>query len=309
MSVNIYKTTVGLFSVIADDAIYSLADTEGRAIEKGVITPYGDSILKAYPLQSLYTTILKYKFDVADAYNELNKLIKVVKLYDLPDVNGETKTKDYLLEGSSDKYIHLTYRYERGEEKNLFTTAHFLYNNNYTSIGSTLQCPYGHENAYYNSIELSILISDYTMSHFKYCTFVADGETKYVDFKTRSNIPASYVTNLKSFFSNIKPITESEDPFTNGGNTVGGGGGGTFGGGNTIFGGASDSIDIPPLPTASASSAGFITLFNPSLAQLNNLANYMWSDLLSLDTFKKIFADPMDCILGLSIIPVKPASA
>lgn len=99
------------------------------------------------------------------------------------------------------------------------------------------------------------------------------------------------------------------DPYTGGGSSSSGGGGGTFGGGNTIFGGASDSIGIPPLPTASASSAGFITLFNPSLSQLNNLANYMWSDLFSLETFKKIFADPMDCILGLSIVPVKPASA
>ena len=103
--------------------------------------------------------------------------------------------------------------------------------------------------------------------------------------------------------------TVTKDPYTDGGNTNSGGGGGTFGGGNTIFGGASDSIDIPPLPTASASDAGFITLFNPSLTQLNSLANYMWSDLFSLETFKKIFADPMDCILGLSIVPVKPASA
>lgn len=99
------------------------------------------------------------------------------------------------------------------------------------------------------------------------------------------------------------------DPYDKGGGSATGGGGGTFGGGNTIFGGSSDSIDIPPLPTASASEAGFITLFNPTLGQLNNLANYMWSDLFSLDTFKKIFADPMDCILGLSIVPVKPASA
>lgn len=101
----------------------------------------------------------------------------------------------------------------------------------------------------------------------------------------------------------------STDPYDKGGSSSSSGGSGTFGGGNTIFGGASDSVDIPPLPTASASSAGFITLFNPSIAQLNNLANYMWSDLFSLDTFKKIFADPMDCILGLSIVPVKPASA
>lgn len=121
----------------------------------------------------------------------------------------------------------------------------------------------------------------------------------------------SYSQLAKEMSSDIKPDPPEKtgDPYKDGGTSEGGGGGGTFGGGNTIFGGASDSIDIPALPTASASSAGFITLFNPSLAQLNNLANYMWSDLFSLDTFKKIFADPMDCILGLSIVPVKPASA
>lgn len=116
--------------------------------------------------------------------------------------------------------------------------------------------------------------------------------------------------NIINWFNNIDTKTFlPTDPYGTGGTSSSGGGGGTFGGGNTIFGGNYDSIDVPPLPTASASSAGFITLFNPSLAQLNNLANYMWSDLFSLDTFKKIFADPMDCILGLSIVPVKPASA
>lgn len=121
-----------------------------------------------------------------------------------------------------------------------------------------------------------------------------------------AQLSSDYVT----WFSHTKKgFVPNTDPYKGGGNSSSGGGGGTYGGGNTIFGGASDSIDIPPLPTASASSAGFITLFNPSLTQLNNLANYMWSDLFSLDTFKKIFADPMDCILGLSIVPVKPASA
>lgn len=119
------------------------------------------------------------------------------------------------------------------------------------------------------------------------------------------------ITALSPYLVELEGITpyENADPYEPGGSSGGNGGNGTFGGGNTIFGGNSDSIDVPPLPTASASSAGFITLFNPSLAQLNNLANYMWSDLFSLDTFKKIFADPMDCILGLSIVPVKPASA
>ncbi len=38
---------------------------------------------------------------------------------------------------------------------------------------------------------------------------------------------------------------------------------------------------------------------------MRSLANYMWSNpLFDLDAWKKLFADPMDAILGLSIVPV-----
>ena len=63
-------------------------------------------------------------------------------------------------------------------------------------------------------------------------------------------------------------------------------------------------IEIPSLPSISAASTGFISLFNPSLGQLNELASYLWSDLFEIDSWKKLFADPMDAILGLSILPV-----
>ncbi len=68
--------------------------------------------------------------------------------------------------------------------------------------------------------------------------------------------------------------------------------------------GDSDNIDDPSLPTLSVSDTGFITLFNPAKAQLKALANYMWSDAFSLTNFKKMFADPMSAILGLSILPI-----
>lgn len=66
----------------------------------------------------------------------------------------------------------------------------------------------------------------------------------------------------------------------------------------------SDPNPVPPLPTVEATDAGFIELYAPSISQLKTLANYMWSSSFDLDTFKKLFADPMDCILGLSIVPV-----
>lgn len=87
------------------------------------------------------------------------------------------------------------------------------------------------------------------------------------------------------------------DPYNSGGQT-------TPGGGDGDFDDSSDSINIPNLPAITVSNTGFITLFNPSTADLQNLAEYMWSNLFDLNGWKKIFADPMDAILGLSIVPV-----
>ena len=94
----------------------------------------------------------------------------------------------------------------------------------------------------------------------------------------------------------IIPVKEL-DPYTDGGVSDVGGGTGTFD--NT-----GDNIDFPADPTLSSVDTGFITLYNPTKSQLKSLANYMWSTGFDLDTFKKLFANPMDAILGMSIVPV-----
>lgn len=91
---------------------------------------------------------------------------------------------------------------------------------------------------------------------------------------------------------NIDPYTPEGDE----GTTSGGGGG------NHDL--DSDDIDIPSLPGLSAVDTGFITLFNPSLSELQALSDYLWSPLFDIDTVKKLFANPMDVFLGLSIVPV-----
>ena len=81
------------------------------------------------------------------------------------------------------------------------------------------------------------------------------------------------------------------------------------GGGTGTFSETGDTVGIPGLPALSAVDTGFITLFNPSAAQVKALANYMWSSSFDLTTFKNIVANPIDCILGLSIVPVNPSNA
>lgn len=108
----------------------------------------------------------------------------------------------------------------------------------------------------------------------------------------------SIYTDVNAFLLGLveRDPTTDTDPFGPGGNSDTGGGTGNFDG-------TSVDVDFASLPTLSAVDTGFITLYNPTLTQLQGLANYMWSDLFDLDTFKKLFADPMQAILGLSIVP------
>jgi len=90
---------------------------------------------------------------------------------------------------------------------------------------------------------------------------------------------------------------ENSDPYSGAGDSDTGGGGGTFDG-------TSDPVPIPNLPPIGATDTGFISLFVPTMAQLNQVSSYLWSNFFDLATFKKIFEDPMDCILGLSVVPL-----
>lgn len=98
------------------------------------------------------------------------------------------------------------------------------------------------------------------------------------------------------WFNSLDKYFIPSDPYSGGGES-------DTGGGTGDFDGTSVNVDFTTLPTLSAVDTGFITLYNPTLTQLQSLANYMWSGLFDIDTFKKLFADPMQAILGLSIVP------
>lgn len=65
-----------------------------------------------------------------------------------------------------------------------------------------------------------------------------------------------------------------------------------------------DNIPHPSAPSLGAANSGFVTLYSPSVSDLRALASYMWSGLFDIDTWRRIFADPMSAILGLSILPI-----
>lgn len=99
---------------------------------------------------------------------------------------------------------------------------------------------------------------------------------------------------------------DTSNPYGEGGSATVGGGDGTM---------TSDQLDdvnateVPDLPSLSAVDTGFISLYNPTKANLKALYQFLWSNLFDLATFKKLFADPMECIISLGILPCVPESS
>lgn len=90
------------------------------------------------------------------------------------------------------------------------------------------------------------------------------------------------------------------DPFDGAGNSGTGGGGGNFNYASDPPDGARDDAD----PSISVVDTGFITLFNPTIQELKQLAQYLWSGAFDLNNFKRVVNNPMDLIMGLSMLPV-----
>ena len=67
----------------------------------------------------------------------------------------------------------------------------------------------------------------------------------------------------------------------------------------------SDIIEPPGIPPISATGVGLVSVYNPTSSQLAALGAKLWNPT-ALDAIKQYFANPMDTILGLSIVPVTP---
>lgn len=122
-------------------------------------------------------------------------------------------------------------------------------------------------------------------------------------------IATEYVSKYNGTEGTRQPVPDN-DPYSDDDDT--GGSSGDGGGGDTGEDNYSDDSDpnpVPNLPSLTAVDTGFITLYTPTKAQLQALASYMWGSLFDITTWKKVLADPMDAIIGLSIVPVNVPSS
>ena len=118
------------------------------------------------------------------------------------------------------------------------------------------------------------------------------------------------IGDYNRFFTGIKTpdyaqkTDDIDNPYGDPGTSGPGGGDGSYGNPDEV-----DPTAVPDLPTISASSTGFITIYNPTSANLSSLGSFLWSNLFDINTFKKLYTDPMDCIISLGIVPCVPNSA
>ena len=118
-----------------------------------------------------------------------------------------------------------------------------------------------------------------------------------------NNQPDSYgnyfphLIAIALFTNSAKETSKGEDT----------GGESTPGGQNGNFDDTSDNIDVPTLPTTTASSCGMVKMYEMNLNQTQALAGYLWSGATEFyENLTKMFNDPMDSIVSLSLAPIKP---
>lgn len=131
---------------------------------------------------------------------------------------------------------------------------------------------------------------------------VEEGWLVQVGRVLHTNVPQRWIDAFQD--AEVKPA--DDDPYSgeDGKEDPSGPGGGGGDDDQDNYDDDSDPNPVPPLPGITAVDTGFITLYNPSLYQLRQLASYMWDVTFDIEQLKKMFAEPMECILGLSIVPV-----
>lgn len=69
----------------------------------------------------------------------------------------------------------------------------------------------------------------------------------------------------------------------------------------------SDVVTPSAVPSLSAHDSGLITVFRPTLAQLQALGSYLWTNITDfIENLQKWFSNPMDFIISLTVVPCIP---
>jgi len=288
------------------DYFYRIFPGDTKLIEGGALTADGYTFLNHFPsINDCYITLL-----VAPGYTPSPGMIDMIKMI-FPNINygAWEADKTYEFTDNPDHYVRT---------KSSFGDTPLYYNNTEIygrpSSSSTHGFVYGVTDIYSTSAGPTSGETRFCIIMFNddYTDYITLGFTVYWTEHTqqmwlyRSSISGPiYVNQFYNFFRNVEPSPDppapsDTDPYAN------------IDGEGALPGGA--DVDLPAEHTLSALDAGMFALFSPSSSQMKALAAYLWTDFGGAGTdvvamlgevveaLKRTVANPLDLVLGLSII-------
>lgn len=312
MALKYYKNEMGYFTVIADDAAYTAVDSfaSDAIIYDSGFTTEGQRLLQTMPLNKVYGTVLIPEGVpvIANTYNTFASVFPACVLVTTP--NTASGWYYAAMVNNPARRVGMTRNFNQYSQMASSTSAIIRPESSDYASDPNGSIPFG--NGYtttYNRTQIDyffmgIIIANTAMTAFKWTRFNVNArKPNQVSLQAHDAFNSVQTTTLTQFFNGLDPSTISSDPYDNLP---------TPGDGPLPGGGA---VGIPGFPGLTATSAGVIGLFTPTAAQMQQLADFMWTDFGGTGTtveeilqevveaLKRTISNPLDYIIGLNIIP------
>lgn len=323
MSINTYHTAFGSFTVVADDDIYDKYKTysnntyalAGRSAVTGKWSEkeFGRTFRETFgELMASQFVIAKNSNATPVETKTLSEFKNYVPNIRFVEVNASSTVKNLLYdliepaEDNLSRTIRITYNIgENNDDLLELYCSGKVGNGSYNPLVPGEKWPYGKVAsggvAYHitNCFDVCFLVANSDMSRIiSISVYSSPSGSLGDDLRITTQLltlSEPYSSNIVNFLTSVE--LSGTDPLSPGGQSGPGGGDGTF-----DF--SSTPVDYPGLPTIGAYATGFVNIYVPSASDLRALAAYMWAGAFDIENFRKIVADPMDAIMGLSILPV-----
>ena len=292
MPVNYYKTDFGVFTAIVDTTIYNTVNANNVA----TYPPWEEVIATVAVANVFYDESI---FNLAKAK---------IRALNLKVITGQTTSDQsvyYDFATNPLRRVRFTYRYY-GNIADIRVFSDFVVAGMADGQTSGRKTPYGTFTAYnpgsgtpqYIHIEVPVFNDNFTAVKIIKMEVYANGQFAYGCTGSNIRNPGT----ICAFFQNVKPIKMPvPDPYDDAG-----------GGEDPLPG--SETIGLPDEPTLSPIDAGLFALYSPTVSQMRNLADFLWTDFGGTGTtveqvleevveaLKRSVSNPLNSMLGLSII-------
>lgn len=312
MAVNYYGNEFGIVSVVVGDSEFAAINSLGSGVMANAngLTALGNNVIAAVPATAI-SGVMALREDETSydetRYNMLTSYFPRISIERVTVHSSSVENRYYEMTGSDTKRIRIqTITYGSAHRLDWYASFEMQEGAQYYQTPNS-NAPFGSM----SPVSIYGTMPNYYTIGFMYCTDDF-GQWGYFEISvglnnldeitfSHSTLNSAQNTFMQDFFDGIEPVHEDTDPYAPGGNSE------EYSGGDGTFDGNSDIIADSSLPSLTVADTGFVRIYNPTLAQLKTLAQYMWTDSTFLDTIvnhaKQMLENPIESIVSLNLLP------